>query len=189
MVSQSTMQSAKRPSKEIKGLLYRSSHLNSRASWKLKTIVPQQKPKLRKDHCKEICGYGFCLMEWTLKGFTEDSLFLRELYLKRYHHLEVEGTWRGQNKKRHLDPQVSTSRKQAEKTSWLRTHITFNENGRMTNRPKPRAQRMKLRVIENYSQTSTWDLSKDLETFPWWDFGIAASYMLPSFSLCEQECL
>lgn len=121
-------------------------------------------------------------MEWTLKRFTEGSRFLRELYLKRHHHLEVKGTWWGQNKKRHLDLQVSTNRKQPEKTSQLWTLSTLNENGRMTKRPKPRAQRTKLRVIEDYSQTSTWDLSKVLDTFAWWDFRIGGiSYMLPLF--------
>lgn len=62
MVSQSTMWSATRPSKEIKDLPYRSSQSNNRASWKLKDIVLQQKPTVRKDHCREICGCGFCVM-------------------------------------------------------------------------------------------------------------------------------
>lgn len=93
------------------------------------------------------------------------SKFLGEFYLKRYRQLEMKGTWRVRNEKRHLDTQVSVSWEQSEKTTWLHILVTFHKNGKMTKRPKPKIQRVELRVIENYSQTSTRDISKELETF------------------------
>lgn len=81
--------------------------------------------------------------------------------------------------KRYLDPGVSTSREQAEKTTQLQILVPFHESGRMTDRPKSRVQRVELRVTENYSQTSTRDLIKELETFAWWDFRIATPTSFP----------
>lgn len=110
------------------------------------------------------------------------SKFLKELYLKRHHQLErgnLKEAERVQNEKRPLDPQVSISRKQAEKPTWLKILVTFLENGRMTKRPKPRVQQVELRAIENYSQALTQDLIKELSTFAWWGFRIASPTCFP----------
>lgn len=46
----------------------------------------------------------------------------------------------------------STGRKQDEKVQ-LQAHATFHEEGRMTQWVEPKAQRVALRAMENYSQT------------------------------------
>lgn len=51
-------------------------------------------------------------------------------------------------------------------------------------RPEPRAQRLELGVVENHSQISTLDLSKELEASAWRNFGIVASPCFPSTTLC-----
>lgn len=65
---------------------------------------------------------------------------------------------------RSLDPQGSTGRSQAEETTQLQVFYP-RENGRMRERPKPKVQRVELRVIENYSRTLILDLIKELKTF------------------------
>lgn len=43
-----------------------------------------------------------------------------------------------------LDPQASTSRRQAVETTPLQTRFTLHENGKMMERPKPGARRVAL---------------------------------------------
>lgn len=70
--------------------LSRDKGLPSRPSWSMVgllgssgTLYLSKSPRWGRTHCKEICGYGFCLMEWSLKGITEDLQSFEDSYTWR----------------------------------------------------------------------------------------------------------
>lgn len=77
---------------------------------------------------------------------------LKELYVQNHHQLGLKGTVTVPNKKRPLDPQNSTDRKQIEDIAQRQTHDTFVEKGRMTHREEPRAQRAESGALEHCAQ-------------------------------------
>lgn len=125
----------------------------------------------RKDLCRNILSHRMNLND-IVGGPTR---FWGYLYQHKHYQL---GLKKVDEMKEGSDPQNSTSRKQADETTQLRTYATFHEKGRMTQRVELQARR-----IEPHSQRlNIFQALKPKKKLPSWIsklLGIGGSLFLP----------